>query len=106
MSKGLLFFCCSCAILLFTIVNLSIGPIISGKVGNDQDPDGYDFNWGTMNCKLYNDIYDESKKTLSGDDLKYGAEWIKKECQLRKECMIWNTHPSFLILLLDLSVAY
>ena len=59
MSKGLLFFCCSCAILLFTIVNLSIGPIISGKVGNDQDPDGYDFNWGTMNCKLYNDIYDE-----------------------------------------------
>ena len=106
MSKGLLFFCCSCAILLFTIVNLSIGPIISGKVGNDQDPDGYDFNWGTMNCKLYNDIYDESKKTLIGDDLKYGAEWIKKNAKLRKECMIWNTHPSFLILLLDLSVAY
>ena len=84
MSKGLLFFCCSCAILLFTIVNLSIGPIISGKVGNDQDPSGYNFNWGTMNCKLYNDIYDESKKTLSGDDLKYGAEWIKKECQAKK----------------------
>ena len=84
MSKGLIFSCCAYAILLFTIVNLSVGPIISGKVGTDDD-----IYWGTMNCEYYNDRYDEDKKTL-----------------LRKECMIWNTHPSFLILLLDLSVAY
>ena len=79
MSKGLIFSCCAYAILLFTIVNLSVGPIISGKVGTDDD-----FYWGTMNCEYYNDRYDEDKKTLSGDDLKYGAEWQKKECQAKK----------------------
>ena len=69
MSKGLIFSCCAYAILLFTIVNLSVGPIISGKVGTDDD-----LYWGTMNCEYYNDRYDEDKKTLSGDDLKYGAK--------------------------------
>ena len=33
MNKGLIFFCCSCVILLFTIINLSVGPVISGAVG-------------------------------------------------------------------------
>ena len=57
MSKGLIFFCCACAILLFTIINISVGPIISGKVGDDTvqipNPDDFntdlniDFSWGT-----------------------------------------------------------
>ena len=37
MSKGFLFFCCACVILLFSIINLSIGPIVSRTVGT---------NWG------------------------------------------------------------
>ena len=55
MSKGLIFFCCACAILLFTIINISVGPIISGKVGNDSMPDPSDsssyinLDWGTAN---------------------------------------------------------
>ncbi len=52
MSKGLIFFCCSCAILLFSIINLSVGPIISKRVGD---------NWGTLNCKKAKDDYDEVK---------------------------------------------
>ena len=79
MSKGLIFSCCAYAILLFTIVNLSVGPIISGKVGSDDD-----IYWGTWNCKYLNDIYDNAKKQTSGDLLKYGAEWDKKECQAKK----------------------
>ena len=84
MSKGLIFFCCSCAILILTIINLSIGPIINGKIGYDEDPDGSEFYWGTMNCKLYKDYYDEEKKNTNGDELKYGAEWMKNECQMKK----------------------
>ena len=88
MRKGLIFFCCSCAILLFTIINLSVGPIISGKVGHDTTIDYsgevMDFNWGTANCKYYSDYYDEISKTISGDQLKYGAEWNKEECNNKK----------------------
>ena len=53
MSKGFLFFCCACVILLFSIINLSIGPIVSRTVGTD---------WGTLNCKYYVDEYDDAKK--------------------------------------------
>ena len=94
MSKGLIFFCCACAILLFTIINISVGPIISGKVGDDTvqipNPDGsntylnIDFSWGTANCEYFSDLYDEAKKTIDGDELKYGPEWGKNECYRKK----------------------
>ena len=88
MSKGLIFFCCSCAILLFTIINLSVGPIISGKVGYERILDSTgnpnDFSWGTANCKFYSDQYDKISKTVSGDALKYGAERTKDECYRKK----------------------
>ena len=94
MSKGLIFFCCACAILLFTIINISVGPIISGKVGDDTvqipNPDGsntylnIDFSWGTANCEYFSDLYDEAKKTFEGDALKYGPEWGKNECYRKK----------------------
>ena len=89
MSKGLIFFCCACAILLFTIINISVGPIISGKVGNDSMPDpvdgsSYNLAWGTANCQYFSDLYDEAKKTSDGDALKYGPEWGKNECYRKK----------------------
>ena len=94
MSKGLIFFCCACAILLFTIINLSVGPIISGKVGSDYnleitDPDTLStsiisFNWATANCEYFSDLYDKGKKITSGDDLKYTYERGKNECQQKK----------------------
>ena len=90
MSKGLIFFCFACAILLFTIINISVGPIISGKVGNDSMPDPVDGSsyinlaWGTANCEYFSDLYDEAKKTFDGDALKYGLEWGKNECYRKK----------------------
>lgn len=84
MSKGLIFFCCSCAILLFTIINLSVGPIIHGKVNGD---------WGTANCEYWKDIYDESPQ--KGDELKYGHEWAKDHC-IRKKAMHDMEYTSFI----------
>ncbi len=89
MSKGLIFFCCACAILLFTIINLSVGPIISGRVGHDTVLDFYsgremNFFWGTANCKYYADYYDQQRKTIDGDQLKYRVEWYKNECNNKK----------------------
>ena len=84
MSKGLIFFCCSCAILLFTIINLSVGPIIHGKVNND---------WGTANCEYLKDKYDKSPQ--KDDVLKYGDEWAKDEC-IRKKAMHDMEYTSFI----------
>ena len=85
MSKGLIFFCCACAILLFTIINLSVGPIISGKVGNDT-AGGNDFYWGTANCAFYSDQYDIAEKdsSIDKDTLKYQYERPKNECYRKK----------------------
>jgi len=53
MNKGLIFFCCACVILLFTIINISVGPIVSRR--ND---------WGTLNCAKMSDDYDDIKEIL------------------------------------------
>ena len=85
MSKGLIFFCCACAILLFTIINLSVGPIISGKVGKDTAGGNY-FYWGTANCAFYSDQYDIAEKdsSIDKDTLKYKFERAKNECYRKK----------------------
>jgi hypothetical protein len=94
MSKGLIFFCCSCAILLFTIINLSVGPIISGKAGKAIDIiSNNEYYWGTANCEYWKDQYDESQ--ASGDVLKYGLEWYKDEC-IRKKAMHDMEYTSFI----------
>ena len=80
MNKGLIFFCCSCAILLFTIINLSVGPVISGAVGRT----GMFGNWGTANCEYYADLYDRQKGIKSDDELKYAEEWYLNECRNKK----------------------
>jgi len=77
MSKGLIFFCCSCAILLLTIINLSVGPIVSKTVGT---------SWGTGNCEYFSDVYDRAKDSnlYSDDHLKYNQEYDLIRCQRRK----------------------
>ena len=62
MPKDLLYFICSCIIMLLTAINLSVGPIISKKVGTDYFLGG---NWGTLNCKIISDYYEYNKGTLS-----------------------------------------
>ena len=70
MGKGLLFFCCSCCILVLTIINLSVGPIISKKVGQG-DPNINVEAWGTANCKSYKDSYDDNKGGYNDKQKKY-----------------------------------
>lgn len=70
MNKVLIFFCCASAILLFTIVNLSIGPIVSKAVQRNYG------NWGILNVGYYKNEYDRAKDLgIKDDALKYGAKW-------------------------------
>ena len=56
MGKGLLFFCCSCCILVLTIINLSVGPIVNKVVGSILGTQGS--NLGTQNCERWKDLKD------------------------------------------------
>ena len=62
MGKGLLFFCCACCILVLTIINLSIGPVISKAVGvGDNNPnDVLEYPWATANCEGLKDDKDDT----------------------------------------------
>ena len=65
MGKGLLFFCCSCCILVLTIINLSVGPIISKRLGWD---------WGVLNCKEYKDRKDTAEDQAKENNVKFTDE--------------------------------
>ena len=78
MPKGLIFFCCACCILVLTIINLSVGPIISGTIGYD---------WGTNNCAYIQDRY--------GNEKKYNYEWYIDRC-IREKGMHDMEYTSFI----------
>ncbi len=81
MGKGTLFFCCASCILLLTIINLSIGPIVSGTLKNFV---GLDF--GTLNCKKAKDDWDNAKDQPNANDdlIKYSYEYSYDACQREK----------------------
>lgn len=81
MGKGLIFFSCACCILVLTIVNLSIGPIITGRAGIE----------GTLNCEEKKDADDAN--TI--DDGKYSTGWAVDEC-IRKKGMYDMEYTSFI----------
>ena len=81
MGKGLLFLCCSCFILVLTIVNLSIGPITSGAVKRFFAGGNYP-DWGTANCKAAKDAWDDDKS--DDDTVKYGTKYAYQTCQRAK----------------------
>ena len=69
MGKGLLFFCCACCILVLTIINLSIGPVISKAVGVGKnipnDPNGvFKYPWATANCEALKDRKDNCQNDV------------------------------------------
>lgn len=87
MGKGLLFFCCACCILVLTIINLSIGPVITGRASYTSDPvTNQYYSWATANCKMLSDQYDTQKeaKTYSDEYLKYSYKWIVTQCKREK----------------------
>ena len=93
MPKDLIFFICACVIMFLTAINLSVGPIISKKVGT-LSTSGKD--WGTLNCEKKSDDYEEAKKTTPAKELKYDLEWKKDECY-RKRAMYHLEYLSFII---------
>ena len=80
MGKGIIFFGCSCCILVLTIVNLSIGPIINKKIDIS----------GTENCEYFKDIDDANT-----NDGKYTTKWAVDECK-RKKAMHDMEYTSFI----------
>lgn len=90
MNKVFVFFCCSCVILLFSIINLCIGPIINRRVDissisiTTATTSGN--SWGTLNCVYLSDQYDQDKKDGPINDKvkKYQYEWKINECQRKK----------------------
>ena len=101
MSAGANFFVVSCAILIFSIINLSIGPIINGKLTN----------YGNANCKKKVDDYDDAKEKnpdMSEEEKKEKELDIRK-CRNRKAMsnmeytsFIFNIFISFVCVLLGL----
>ena len=77
MSKGLLFFCCACCVLVLTIINLSIGPVISGRISRSN---------GYANCPYYKDQWDIAKddQTKTDDYVKFNEKWNYDQCQRGK----------------------
>jgi len=90
MNKVFVFFCCSCVILLFSIINLCIGPIINRRENNTyiHIPGAFTYgrSWGTLNCAYLSDQYDKDKKDgpINDKDKKYQYEWKINECKRKK----------------------
>ena len=74
MPKELIFFLCACCILFLTVINLSVGFVVSGRGGE----------WGTLSCAYYEDDYDIHKNGLSDKEKKYKHEWKINECKRKK----------------------
>jgi len=81
MNKTLIFFCISCFLLVFSIIVICTGPVITGIV---------DDSWRTLNCQQYSDRrkYVEDKKSITNDDAKDNFnKYMKKGqhlCERRK----------------------
>jgi hypothetical protein len=60
MNKTLIFFCISCCLLIFSIIVICTGPIITGVVGD---------SWNNQNCQRYSDHhkYVDDKNIVTGD---------------------------------------
>ena len=81
MSSGSNFFICACAILVFSIINYKIGPIINGAVGP---------NWALENCKKMSDDFKDYKKSNPNmsDEVKERRESEIRKC--RNEQAMYN----------------
>ena len=83
MGKGTFFFCCSCIILALTIINLSIGPCITGRTDD----------WGTSNCARLKDRYDEQEGLSDKEEKAWEAQIDKCE---RTKAMYNMEYTSFI----------
>ena len=61
MNKTLIFFCVSCCLLVFSIIVICTGPVITGIV---------DDSWRSLNCQHYSDEHKHVKKNQAEGDFK------------------------------------
>ena len=90
MNIGKIFLILSCCILIFSIININTGPIVSLTIG---------YSWPALNCDLLSDEYDNDKKQypdMDDDAKKYGYEYPIKLCKLRKG-MYTMEYSSFVV---------
>ena len=65
MNKHFIFFACGTLIVVLSVAVFNTGPIINSK---------FDENWGTLNCQIISDHYDQVK----GEEKEY-TEQQKKD---------------------------
>ena len=63
MMKGLVFFCCACAILIFSMINLSIGPIVNRSITNYI----VKMNTKTITLTSYSNLISKEEKSSNKD---------------------------------------
>ena len=106
MSPAANFFVCACTILVFTIINLSLGPCINSTVKNLAKE-----SWALNNCAKEEDDYESAKErnpNMSDDD-KEEYEKSIRECKNKKTMhnmeytsCIFNVVISFICILLGI----
>ena len=71
MNKTLIFFCISCCLLIFSIIVVCTGPVITGIV---------DDSWKNQNCQRYSDHRKnvDDKNTITGDIKEEFKKYLKK----------------------------
>lgn len=107
MSPAANFFVCACTILVFTIINLSLGPCINSTVQNLTEKE----KWALDNCARYEDEYKEAKESdqnMSDKEKDYYKRTIRK-CKNKKAMhnmeytsCIFNVIISFICILLGI----
>ena len=63
MNKTLIFFCISCCLIIFSIIVVCTGPVITGIV---------DGSWKNQNCQRYSDYYKyiDDEKIISDNNIR------------------------------------
>ena len=106
MSPAANFFVCACTILVFTIINLSLGPCINSTVKTISRE-----SWALNNCAKEEDDYESAKERNPNmsDDKKEEYEKSIRECKNKKAMhnmeytsCIFNVVISFICILLGI----
>ncbi len=84
MGKGFLFFAFSCCILVLSIINLSIGPVVSKVVGKTKvarsEPE---LEWDTPNCARLRDMKDDSDDDDQKKYIQPAIDACERNCWIR-----------------------
>ena len=91
----IIFLCISCALLIFSIIVICTGPIISGTLSGSG-------SWNDQNCQIYSDLrkyYDDESKISDKDIREENLKYFKKGRNLcnRQKAMYGLEYSSFII---------